>query len=123
VKRLRNFVDHRPLSAFLLLAFGIAWTLWIPGILVSHGRIVSFGIFGICSPALAGMIISHRGKRVEQAAKVRLVVVAAALLIAVASMLSASFFPATYSIVLTNARLRLPGTFNRCLDRLRSGLT
>lgn len=92
MKRLRNFVDHHPLSAFLLLAFGIAWILWIPGVLVSHGRTVSFGIFGIYSPALAGMIVSHRGKRIDEAWKVRLVVFAAALLIAVVSMLSASYF-------------------------------
>lgn len=88
---MRRFADCYPLLAFLVLTFGIAWTLWIPGILVSHGRIVSFGALGIYSPAVAGMIVSHRGKRVEGARwKHRVLLFSAAALFAgMTSILSA----------------------------------
>lgn len=65
MSRLRQLCDRYPIPAFLLLAFGIAWTLWVPGLVISHGRFVTFGGFGIYAPALAGMILSHRGKDKE----------------------------------------------------------
>ena len=62
MKSMRQFCDCYPILAFLLLAFGIAWVLWLPGLAISHGQMVTFGGFGIYAPALAGMIVSHRGQ-------------------------------------------------------------
>ena len=66
MNRAHQLCDRYPISAFLFLAFGIAWVLWIPGLVISHGKFVTFGGFGIYSPALAGMILSHRGKVAKQ---------------------------------------------------------
>jgi membrane protease YdiL (CAAX protease family) len=52
-----------PGATFLCLTFGIAWLLWLPGLILSHGRLVTFGPFGVFSPAIAGMIVSYRGQR------------------------------------------------------------
>jgi len=62
MKSMRQFCDSYPILAFLLLAFGIAWVPWLPGLAISHGQMVTFGGFGIYAPAFAGMIVSHRGQ-------------------------------------------------------------
>jgi membrane protease YdiL (CAAX protease family) len=60
---MRRFADQHPVLTFLLLAYAIAWILWLPGLLISHGHLLSFGGIGIYSPAVAGMILSFQGTR------------------------------------------------------------
>jgi CAAX protease family protein len=64
--------DRHPVALFLSLAFGLAWLLWLPGLLLTRGRLVTFGPFGVFSPAVAGMIVAYRGRRIDGPGTVRL---------------------------------------------------
>jgi membrane protease YdiL (CAAX protease family) len=55
---------HGRIAAFLVLAYGIAWSLEGVGLLASAGRgtgeLTAFGVFG---PAIAGLLLSHNAER------------------------------------------------------------
>jgi membrane protease YdiL (CAAX protease family) len=54
--RFTDWVRRHPLGGFVVLAYGLSWTAWIPGLLGGPSVVIAVGAFG---PAVAAGLVTH----------------------------------------------------------------
>jgi uncharacterized protein len=67
VSRVGSWMQRRPALAFVLLAYGISWALWVPASFFADGdprTLLMLMLAGGWGPALAAVVVARRGRPV-----------------------------------------------------------